>query len=180
MPVLLPVADAADSFHLMILDNNWFAVNLIGLLSTLMITLGLPGFYLARHEGLNKLAFTGLLVAGTGLILFTCIQYYETFLWPAAAINNPGLVSVEGLLVSGDVRIVSGLVFSGILLGSGYVLFGISALRTGSYPKIPVWLLIIGAPVFGNGIVFPVRTIGLLIFCAGTIILSLKTIKTIP
>jgi len=36
--------------------------------------------------------------------------------------------------------------------------------------------MIIGATVFGNGIAYPIRTIGLLLFCTGTIWLS-RTIQ---
>ncbi len=87
--------------------------------STIILTLGFPGFYLKNHEKFNKLGFYGLIIASIG-----------------------------------------------------YILFGISALQTNSYPKIPLWFLIIGAPVFGNGIAFPIRTIGLLLFCIGTIWIS--------
>jgi hypothetical protein len=73
--------------------------------------------------------------------------------------------------------VAAGLLVSGILLGAGYILFGISALRAGTLPKTPLWFLIFGAPVFANGIIFPARTLGLLLFCAGTIWLALKLRK---
>ena len=174
MPVLLPIIDSADNFQNLILNNNWVPINIIGLISTILLTLGFPGFYLKNHEKFNKLGFYGLIIASSGLILFTSIQYYETLLWPAAAKINPELLQVKGALVSGDSGVVAGLISSGVLLGIGYILFGISALQTKSYPKIPLWLLIIGAPVFGNGIAFPIRTIGLLLFCIGTIWLAVS------
>lgn len=172
MPIFLPIADSSDNFKNLILDNNWLPINIIGLISTLLLTLGFPGFYLKNHEKFNKLGFYGLIIASIGLILFTSIQYYETLLWPAAAKINPELLQVKGALVSGDLGVVVGLISSGAFLGIGYILFGISALKTNSYPKIPLWFLIIGAPVFGNGIAFPIRTVGLLLFCFGTIWLS--------
>ena len=177
MPVLLPVADSAENFKNLILDDNWLVVNIIGLIATLLMTLGFPGFYLKNHSKFNRLGFTGLVISMVGLILFTCIQYYETFLWPAAAQVNPELVQVEGALVSGDIGVVAGLLVSGIFLGMGYILFGVTALRTKLYPKTALWFLIIGAPVFGNGIAFPVRTVGLILFCIGTIWLSRQIIK---
>jgi hypothetical protein len=177
MPVFLPVADAANNFQEMILDNDWIFVNLIGLVAALLILLGFPGFYFSRQEKFSIPGFTGLLLATTGLVLFTCIQYYETIIWPAAAGVNPELVRTSGELVSGNSGVVAGLLVSGILLGAGYILFGISALRTGAFSKVPVWLLMIGAPVFGNAIIFPLRTAGLLMFVAGTIWLSLHTRK---
>ena len=168
MPILLSIADSSDNFKNLISDNNWVQINIIGLISTLLLTLGFPGFYLKNHEKFNKLGFYGLIIASSGLILFTSIQYYETLLWHAAKINP------ELLQVKGDLGVVAGLISSGGLLGIGYILFGISPLQTKSYPKIPLWLLIIGAPVFGNGIAFPIRTIGLLLFCIGTIWLAVS------
>lgn len=172
MPIFLPVADASDNFQNLILDDNWVPINMVGLISTLLLTIGFPGFYLKHNEQFNKLGFYGLIIALIGLILFTSVQYYETLLWPAAAKINPELLQVKGVLVSGDSGVVAGLITSGAFLGIGYILFGISALQTKAYPKIPLWLLIIGAPVFGNGIAFPIRTVGLLLFCAGTIWLA--------
>jgi len=157
MPVFLPVSDAGTDFQNMILDPDW------------------TGFY--QRPRPDRLGSAGLVVASTGLILFTGIQYYETLLWPAAASADPGLVGVTGALVSGDPGVAAGLLASGILLGAGYILFGISALRAHLLPKIPLWFLIVGAPVFANGIIFPARTLGLLLFCAGTIWLALKLRK---
>lgn len=178
MPIFLPIADSVDNFNNLILDNNWIIINIIGLLSVLLLTLGFPGFYIKSYERFNKLGFIGLILASTGLILYTCIQYYETIIWPAAAQINPELVQVNGALVSGDAIVVAGLFISGIFLGIGYILFGISALQIKSYSKIPLWFLIIGAPVFGNGMLFPIRTVGILLYCIGTIWLADNIRKT--
>ena len=104
----------------------------------------------------------------------------HTLFAQAAAATNPGLVMVDGALVSGNTGVVGGLLVSGIFLGAGYILFGISALRSNLLPRIPVWMLIIGAPLFGNGMMFTVRTIGLLLFAAGTIWLAITLIKRSP
>lgn len=178
MPIFLPIADSVDNFKNLILDNNWIIINIIGLFSVLLLTLGFPGFYIKSYERFNILGFIGLILALTGLILYTCIQYYETLIWPAAAQINPELVQVNGALVSGNAIVVAGLFGSGIFLGIGYILFGISALQMKSYSKIPLWFLIIGAPIFGNGILFPIRTVGILLYCIGTIWLANNIRKT--
>lgn len=176
-PVLLPVGEASQNFQNLVLDNNWTAINLVGLLSCLLLCLGLPGIFLARHRHFKWYGFWGLLIACTGLILFTAIQYYETLIWPAAAQIYPEMLHAKGALVSGNSAVVTGLVVSGIVLGSGYVLFGITALKTRLFKKVAIWMLMIGAVVFGNGIVFPARTIGLILFVAGTIWLSVSIRK---
>jgi len=172
MPVFLPVKESSAHFERMVIDENWIQLNVIGLVSTLLLALGFPGFYLKAHDKINKAGFIGLLLASTGLILYTCIQYYETLLWPAAAHINPDLLQVKGALVSGDTGVTAGLVISGAVLGLGYILFGIAALKTRLFPAIPLWFLMIGATVFGNGIVFPVRTVGLVLLSTGTIWLA--------
>jgi len=169
MPLFLPTGDAADHFQNLVLDPEWIAVNLVGLISILFMILGFPGFYIKYYDRYQALGFIALIVAVTGLILYASVQYYETIIWPAAAQIDPELLQVHGALVSGDPIVVAGLLVSGAILGAGYILFGIATLRTGSFPKIPVWFLIVGAPLFGNGILFPVRTMGLILFAAGII-----------
>jgi hypothetical protein len=92
MPLFLPVSEAAGNFQEMILDHSWIPVNLIGLVSILLITLGFAGFYMRDPEKFDRFGYIGLIIATTGLILFTAIQYYETFFWPAAARLHPELV----------------------------------------------------------------------------------------
>ena len=163
-PVVLPIGDATNNFQNLILDANWTALNLLGLVSCMLLCLGLPGIYIAHYKNFKMSGFVGLLLACTGLVLFTAIQYYETFIWPAAAEVHPEMLQAQGVLVSGHTLVVTGLLVSGFILGAGYILFGIASLRIKMYPVMPIWLLMTGAVVFGNGILFPVRTIGLLFF----------------
>jgi hypothetical protein len=179
-PVILPIGDATENFQNLILDNNWTWLNLVGLVASLLLCLGLPGIYLAHLGDFSKSGFAGILLSCGGLILFTAIQYYETLIWPAAAQTNPELLQTNGPLISGNPGVLAGLLASGIILGIGYILFGMAALRTKKYNKTAILLLMTGAVVFGNGIVFPVRTIGLLLFCSGTIWLSLLIKKAQP
>ena len=172
MPLFIPVAEAEENFQNLVLDPQWTAVNLIGLIAVILLALGFPGFYLKDYAKHRAIGFSGLMLACTGLILYACIQYYETLLWPAAARVHPELVETGGVLLTGDPGIMAGFLASGILLGAGYILFGISALRSRTFSRVPLWFLIAGAPLFGMGMVYPVRTLGLVLFCAGTIWLS--------
>ncbi len=179
-PVVLPIGDATDNFQNLILDANWTALNLIGLVSCLLLCLGLPGIYMAHYKHLKMLGFVGLLLACAGLVLFTAIQYYETFIWPAAAEVHPEMVRAQGVLVSGHTLVVGGLLVSGFILGLGFIVLGVAALRTKMYPAIPIWFLMIGAVVFGNGILFSLRTIGLLFFSSGIIWISVRLSRYLP
>lgn len=68
MPLLMPVTDAADNFHNLVLDSQWVVVNLIGLVSVLLLALGFPGFYLSKFDKFNKLGLIGLIIACAGTI----------------------------------------------------------------------------------------------------------------
>ena len=171
-PLLLPIGEAASDFQNLILHPNWVAVNLIGLIACLMLCIGLPSIYIARWKEYKSYGFAGMLLACAGLILFTAIQYYETFIWPAAAAINPKLLETNGALVSGDTVVMAAMLASGLILATGYTMFGIATIKTGKYNQWPVWLFMIGAVVFGNGIAFSVRTVGIILFCSGTIWLS--------
>jgi hypothetical protein len=178
-PLLLPISDASGDFQNLILDPDWVAVNLIGLLSCLFLCLGLPGIFVAHQEKFSLSGFAGLLLAVAGLILFTAIQYYETLVWPVVAGVQPEMVRADGALVSGHKLVVSGLLVSGFILGAGYLLFGAASLRARLYPRIPLWFLMLGAVVFGNGILFPVRTAGVILFMSGNIWLSVRIRKSL-
>jgi hypothetical protein len=176
-PVVLPIRDASENFQNLILDPNWTVLNLAGLVSCIFLCLGLPGIFIAHYKHFKMSGFVGILLACSGLILFTAIQYYETLIWPAAARVNPELLHTRGALVSGNSTVILGLLASGIILGAGYVLFGLTAIRTKMYSLTPLLCLMSGAVAFGNGVLFPVRTAGLILFVTGTIWLSIVTGK---
>lgn len=178
-PVLLPISHASDNFQNLILDPDWTALNLVGLVSSLLLSLGLTGLFLPFNKQFSLTGFIGLLMACAGLIMFTAIQYYETLIWPVAAELHPEMVQAQGILVSGHSLVLSGLIVSGLVLGAGYILFGVAALRTKNYPSMLIWFLMLGAVVFGNGILFPVRTVGLILFTVGTFWISVKLKKTL-
>ena len=177
MPLFLPVSEAATDFSAMVLHPNWIPVNVVGLAGILFLTSGFSGMFLAGSEKTGKLGLAGWLLALTGLILYTAIQYYETFIWPAAAQVNPELVQVGGVLINGDKGVMAGLVASGIFLGLGYILWAAVSIQR---KTLPVWLaifLFIGATVFGNGILFSIRTVGILLFCPATILIGIRLRK---
>ncbi|MEQ8352438.1 MAG: hypothetical protein RH862_13190 [Leptospiraceae bacterium] len=151
-----------------VLHPAWIPVNALGLLGCILLCLGLPilGFH---SEGSGPVPFsTGVLISQAGVILFTAIQYYETFLWPVAADFDPSLIALEGALVFGDLRVSVPLVASGLVLATGFLILMIELIRSGETKLWPV-LLFLGALLFGSGLIVPVRTIGLLIFTAALI-----------
>ena len=54
MPLFLPVADAADNFQNLVLDDSWVVVNMVGLVSLVLFTLGFPGIYLYKSDAFRS------------------------------------------------------------------------------------------------------------------------------
>ena len=165
----LPVKEAAADFDMLITHANWVPVNLIGMAACLVWLLSLPSLLLFAYERSGILAFPGTVCAGIGAALFTAIQYYETFIWPVVARTNPELLKIDGALVFGSRLVLAPLLFSGVILGIGYLLLGIDLIQKRRLPRPVVLMLTIGGIVFGNGIVVPVRTLGMLSFAAAMV-----------
>ena len=90
MPILLPIADAADYFqNLSLIATGVCKCNRI--MFSLIIDFGFPGFYLRLSNLL--LGFIGMMVTITGLILYTCIQYYETIICQRQLKLIPGFLT---------------------------------------------------------------------------------------
>ncbi len=164
MGIGLPVSEAINNFDVLIVHPNWVPINLVGLVGCILWFISVPSFFLYKHEKAGWARFIGTVLVGVGVVLFTCIQYYETFLWPTVAKSNPELVKIEGALVFGAPLIVVPLVISGVVLGVGYIVLGISLFKSRVLPVPTILLLTFGAVIFGNGIVFSIRTIGMLAF----------------
>ncbi len=110
----------------------------------------------------------GILLSQAGLILYTAIQYYETFLWPVAAKTNPALVEIQGPFVFGHWMVAAPLIISGLVLSLGFLFLLFQKLRTERSRMWP-WLLFLGVTLFGIGMVIPVRTLGLFLMTAALI-----------
>jgi len=169
MGAFLPIAESANNWDAMVTHPNWVPVNLLGLAAVIALALGLPGIFIRGARGRGVLGFTGLILAEIGAMLFAAIQYYETFIWPVAGRLHPDLVQIKGPLVFGDTLVIAPLIASGAFLGLGCILLGIALIRSRVFPRFACWMLLFGAPIFANGVLFPIRSLGLLPFAAATI-----------
>ncbi len=166
--LVLPVT---GPFEDLVRHELWLPVNVIGLVACLLWAVSLPALFLFRVEAARSIGFAGLIVAEIGVVLFAAIQYYETFLWPVAAAHAPELVSLDGALVFGDLRVMVPLATSGALLAIGFVLLALDLTKRTALPRAAVWLWVVGVVLFGNGAAIPVRTLGLVLYCGAALFL---------
>ena len=163
MGILLPQSAAKDNFDVIINHANWIPINIIGFAGALAWSISFFMIFLINSNKLKIRGIVGFIIGEIGIIWFTCIQYYETFIWPVIGKYDPNMIKIDGALVFGDSTLIIPLILSGLFLGIGYVLICIEFLKENIFPKKVIWMLLIGVLVFGNGLIIGIRTIGLLL-----------------
>jgi hypothetical protein len=85
---------AGDSLAKLALAPTWVPINVMGLLSSLLLILGLIGILTGKPSDLGTLGFVGIVLSIAGTALFTAVQFDETFVWPLLARHADGLLEV--------------------------------------------------------------------------------------
>lgn len=116
----------------------------------------------------------GFISTMIGVVLFTCVQFEETFVWPILAGHAPGLLTLDGSLFKNPAYF-SVYMLMGVLWVIGFVILGIVSFRSGIFSKIASLLIIPGAVIFGLVIsLIIVRTVGVILFSTGIIWIGSK------
>lgn len=163
--VLLPSTEKGMQLVNLVLDKDWLGVNVIGLIGSLILPLGLIGLYAKQYEKIGIPGFIGFILTFIGSILYACIQFGETFTWPLIAAHAPVLLEVKGPMLAGSAFFLACTVM-GILFIIGFILIGIVSILAAVLPRIASIFLLIGAILFGAGMFLPLvlRTIGMTLF----------------
>ena len=123
-----------------------YTVDLLYLLSTALLLLGLVGLYTSQSQATGLLGLVGFLTAFLGTVLLVGTLWFEVFVTPELAESELGQTGYLLMLLFGAV---------------GWILFGVATLRARVYPGWAAILLIVGGviaflPVPLVGIVFSV------------------------
>ena len=142
----------------------WIPINIIGLVASLLLVLGLMRILVEDSTNLGFLGFFGFIICILGVVLFASLQFDETFVWPLLATYADSLLEIEGPMFTNP-GFLAAYITMGILFALGFIFIAVQSLRRNIFPKIPSILMIIGAPIFGGGLYIPlmVRTIGLIL-----------------
>ena len=130
-----------------------YTVDLLYLLSTALLLLGLVGLYTSQSQATGLLGLVGFLTTFLGTVLLVGALWFMVFGTPYLAAQDPELA--ESVL--GQTGYLLMLLFGAV----GWVLFGVATLRARVYPGWAAILLIVGVviaflPVPLVGIVFSV------------------------
>ena len=157
-----------QNFSAMVQNSAWIPVNIFYLIATVLLLPGIIGLYLQQSEKFGNWGLIAFFVTIIAILWYTCIQFYETFFWPLIATESPSLFKAVGFSPSNKL-IYTQLMLSAIPWAVGYILLGIFTYRSNWIAKWAVIIFTLGALLFGIGMAFPIRTLGVILFCIGLI-----------
>lgn len=125
-----------------------------------LLLVGLVGLYARQSETAGRLGLAGFLIAFAGTALLVGLFFVQAFFVPYLATEFPEVLNAgeQGMLAVGF-----GITF--LVFPVGWLLFGVSTLRAGIYPRAAAILLIIGTvftfvPLPGATVVLDVAVAG--------------------
>jgi hypothetical protein len=139
--VLFAVVVGADTISDAATSPSFYAPTVAALSSTVLLLVGLIGLFIRQAGELRTLGLVGFVLGLVGTALAADGQWTYVFVLPYLAEKAPDLVDAS----SGSV--LAGFVFSYLVMGVGWLLFGIATLKTRVFPRWTVVLLIVGAIV---------------------------------
>jgi hypothetical protein len=158
------IGGSGGSLSQLVQSQGWIPINIIGLVASLLLVLGLMRILVEDSTNLGFLGFFGFIICILGVALFASLQFDETFVWPLLATYADSLLEIKGPMFTNP-GFFAAYIIMGILFTLGFIFIAVQSLRRNIFPKIPSVLIIIGAPIFGGGLYIPliVRTIGLIL-----------------
>lgn len=158
------LGSSGGSLSQLVQSPSWIPINIIGLIASLLLVMGLMRILFGDESSLGIFGFLGFIICILGVVLFTSLQFDETFVWPLLATYADSLLEIEGPMFTNP-GFLAAYIIMGILFAVGFIFIAVQSLRRNIFPKIPSIFMIIGAPIFGAGLYVPlmVRTIGLIL-----------------
>jgi hypothetical protein len=134
-----------DSVALSVLSvsDTWFVVHLLYIIVQLILLVGLIGLYARQAKKTGVLGLLAFLITFFGTALFFAWEWSETFIWPVLAqatphfLDHPDQSLIQALDASQNIH--------QLLIGVGFILFGVASLRAGVLPRGAAVLLMVGA-----------------------------------
>ena len=159
---------STQNFLTMVQNPAWMPVNVFYLLATILLFPGIIALYIQQAEKIGNLGLTAFWITLLAIIWYTCIQFYETFFWPIIASDSPLLFQAVGFSPTNNI-IFAQLMLSAIPWTVGFILLGIVTSKTAFISRRIVYIFTLGALLFGVGMLFPIRSLGVILFSYGLI-----------
>jgi hypothetical protein len=169
LAVFIPLEGIETGYLNLVKDGDWLWVNIIGLVATMLLPVGFFGLYLKQAKESGKLGFIGFLCAFFGSLLFMCVQYIETILWPIFTEHASGLLEHKGAMFT-NTTFNTFYMLMGVLLALGFIIIGISTMLSRVLPKWGALFMLIGGTAFSVAIsIVIIRTIGIILLTVGLV-----------
>ena len=159
---------SSQNFSAMVQNPAWMPVNIVYLVATILLIPGIFALFIIQTKKSGTLGLVAFWITILAVIWYTCIQFYETFFWPVIAAASPSLFQAVGFSPANDIIYLQ-LMLSAIPWAVGFILLAMSTIKAEFASKWTVWIFTIGALLFGIGMMFPIRSIGVILFSYGLV-----------
>jgi hypothetical protein len=128
------------------------------LIGALLLLVAVVGLHTHQAEAAGTLGLVGFLAALVGTGLLVGLVWTSTFVPPTLAVEAPAVLDTE----EPPGALAFGFMFSIVVFGLSWALFGVAMLRARVYPRVAAIVLIIGALL----LIAPLPATGLVIEAA--------------
>ena len=146
----MPYDELSTTLSIRVLDADWTGVNVVGVFGAASGLLGLPGFYMVQAQRLGFGGLVAFLVTLLGSALLLGPMLWDTVIWLPLARHDPSILDFTGPIYS-SAAFVPFFVSAGLLWAAGYASLAWKTSRAAILPRVPCWLVAVGAPLFGLG-----------------------------
>lgn len=129
-----------ENFSEEALSTTYTVSSAMWLIGALLLLVAVVGLHARQSEAAGALGLAGFVAALIGTGLLVGLVWTNAFVPPALAVEAPAVLDAEP---TGSLAF--GFMFSTIVFGLCWALFGVSMLRSRVYPRVAAILLIIGA-----------------------------------
>ena len=168
IPVVAWDAITSEDYIRMVLNPYWVAINTAILLAQFLLLIGVVGLYLAQASETGRWGLVGFVSLLVGMAAYASIQFFETYLWPVIARDAPVLFATVGIPME-DPVLRAVFLLSGLPWGIGFLLLGITTMRSAALPRWAGIAFLVGGLLFGLGIAIPLRSLGVLVLGASVV-----------
>ena len=130
----------------------WVASHLLIISGFVASLFGLVGLYAVVAGDVGVGGLLGFLLAAVSLILYLGKLYWSGFIYPLVISQHPSFIAEFGFAPGAQPSdpVVKAVFYLGpLLFGVGYTLLGGAVLKAGTFPALPVGLLVAGALLVG-------------------------------
>lgn len=163
--MLHPAVDPAS-----ITTPRWALAHVLWWIGAVLGLIGLVGLYLRQRREVGTLGFVGAGMAWMGTAVLSGAMFFEGLVEPTVLARAPHVVATfpEGAAWR---PFLSAVLASGVLLGLGFMLFGIAMYRAAILPRWAIVLAVVGGIAQGVSFLLPrpIASLGGLAFGLGLI-----------